>query len=49
MTLCSDMPGYQAPHGGTVPPHMLVIALKPQIVIIKEQSEEVIVLELTCP
>ena len=49
MTLYSDMPGYQAPHGGTVPPHILVTALKPDIVIISEQSEEVIILELTCP
>ena len=43
------MPGTQAPHGGTVPPHVLVTALKPDIVIVNEQSEEVIVLELTCP
>jgi len=26
MTLYSDMPGYQAPHGGTIPPHILVTA-----------------------
>ena len=49
MSLFSDMPGYQAPHGGTVPPHVLVTALKPDIVIISEQTEEVIVFELTCP
>ena len=49
MLLFSDMPGYQAPHGGTVPPHVLVTALKPDIVIISEQTEEVIVFELTCP
>ena len=49
MILYSDMPGYQAPHGGTVPPHVLVTALKPDIVIISEQSDEVIVFELTCP
>ena len=39
------MPGYQAPHGGTVPPNVLVTA----IVIINEQPEEVMVFELTCP
>ena len=49
MTLYSDMPGYQAPHGGTVPPHVLVTALKPDIVIISSLSEEVIIFELTCP
>ena len=49
MILFSDMPGYQAPHGGTVPPHVLVTTLKPDIVIINEQSEEVIIFELTCP
>ena len=49
MTLYSDMPGYQAPHGGTVPPHILVTALKPDIFVLNEQSEEVIVFELTCP
>ena len=49
MTLYSDMPGYQAPHGGTIPPHILVTALKPDIVVVNEQTEEVIVFELTCP
>ena len=43
------MPGYQAPHGGTIPPHVLVTALKPDIVLINERTEEVIVFELTCP
>ena len=49
MSLFSDMPGYQAPHGGTVPPHVLVTALKPDIVIVSSVSQEVIVFELTCP
>ena len=49
MTIFSDMPGYQAPHGGTIPPHILVTALKPGIVIVSSLSQEVIVLELTCP
>ena len=49
MTLFSDMPGFQAPHGGTIPPHILVTALKPDIFIFNEQSQEVIVFELTCP
>ena len=49
MRLYSDMPGYQAPHGGTIPPHILVTALKPDIVIVNEMSQEVVVFELTCP
>ena len=47
--LFSDLPGYQAPHGGTIPPHVLVTALKPDIFIYSETSQEVIVFELTCP
>ena len=49
MVLFSDMPGYQAPHGGTVPPHIHVTALKPDIFLYDETSEVVIVFELTCP
>ena len=49
MVLYSDMPGFQAPHGGTVPPHILVTALKPDIFVFSQVSEEVIVFELTCP
>ena len=43
------MPGYQAPHGGKIPPHILVTALNPDIVIISSLSDEIIVFELTCP
>ena len=43
------MPGYQAPHGGTIPPHVLVTALKPDIFIFSDRTREVIVFELTCP
>ena len=49
LTLYSDMPGYQAPHGGTIPPHILVTPLKPDLFIFNSQSQEVVVLELTCP
>ena len=49
MRLFSDMPGYQAPHGGTVPPHILVTSMKPDIFVFSELSSEVIVFELTCP
>ena len=33
MVLFSDMPGFQASHGGTIPPHILVTSLKPDIFI----------------
>ena len=49
MTLYSDLPGYQAPHGGTIPPHILVTALKPDLFVFSRESQEVVVLELTCP
>ena len=49
MRLFSDLPGYHAPHGGTIPPHILVTALKPDIFIVNQLSQVVIVFELTCP
>ena len=49
MTLHSDLPGYQAPHGGTNPPHILVTALKRDLFVFSRESQEVVVLELTCP
>ena len=49
MVLYSDLPGSQAPHGGAIPPHVLVTALRPDIFIYSESSQEVIVFELTCP
>ena len=39
MSLFSDLPGFQAPHGGTIPPHILTTSFKPDFVIF----------ELTCP
>ena len=47
--LHADLPGHQAPHGGTIPPHILVSALKPDIFLYNELSQEVVVFELTCP
>ena len=49
MTLFSDMAGHQAPHGGTIPPNILVTALRPDIFMLNEVSREVIIFELTCP
>ena len=45
----SDVLGHQAPHGGTIPPYILVTSLRPDIVVIKEDVREIIIFELTCP
>ena len=49
MVFYSDILGHQAPHGGTIPPNILVTRLRPDIVVIKEALKEVVVFELTCP
>ena len=49
MKLFADVPGFQAPHGGTIPPHILATALRPDIVIFSETSLEIVLFELTCP
>ena len=43
------MSGYQAPHGGTIPPHVLVTNLRPDIFVLDESKREAVVFELTCP
>ena len=47
--LYSDMPGFEAPHGGTIPPHILVTNLRPDLFIVSENLKKAIVIELTCP
>ena len=47
--LFSDLAGFQTPHGGTIPPRVLVTALRPDLVILNELSREIIIFELTCP
>ena len=47
--LYSDIPGFEAPHGGTIPPHILVTNLRPDLFIINEAQKKAIVFELTCP
>ena len=49
MHLYSDMAGLFAPSGGTIPPHVLVTQLRPDIFIFNEASREAVVFELTCP
>ena len=41
-TLYSDMPGLQAPHGGTIPPHVLTTSLRPDIFLFNDSSRECI-------
>ena len=48
-SLFSDLEGFHAPHGGVVPPHILVTNLKPDLFIVNETKREVILFELTCP
>ena len=43
------MPGFEAPHGGTIPPHILVTNLKPDLFIVSESLKRAVIFELTCP
>ena len=45
----SDLPGFQASHGGVIPPDILVTNLKPDLFIVHEASRSIVIVELTCP
>ena len=47
--LYSDLPNFQAAHGGTIPPHILTTNLRPDMFIVNETSRIAIIFELTCP
>ena len=47
--LFSDLPGFLAPGGGSIPPHVLVTNQRPDIVLVNGATREIIVFELTCP
>ena len=47
--LFSDLEGYRAPHGGVIPPDVLVTRLRPDLFLVNESAREVVLLELTCP
>ena len=47
--LYSDLPGLEAPHGGTIPPSVLVTNLKPDLFRVSESKRKAVVFELTCP
>ena len=48
-SLFSDLTGFQSPHGGVIPPYILVTPLRPDIFLVNDQSKEVVLFELTCP
>ena len=48
-SLYSDLDGFQAPHGGSIPPSVLVTRFKPDLFLVDESAREVVLLELTCP
>ena len=48
-SLFSDLAGFHAPHGGVIPPHILVTNLKPDLFIVNESTGVVLLFELTCP
>ena len=45
----SDLDGWQAPGGGTIPPALCVTNLKPDIVIMDEHTKTLHIYELTMP
>jgi hypothetical protein len=47
--LFSDLAGHTAGSGSVFPPHIIVTAQKPDLVLINEIAKKVIIFELTCP
>ena len=48
-SLFSDLPGFQAPHGGVIPPDAHVTNLKPDLFLINVATRVIVFFELTCP
>ena len=48
-SLFSDLEGFHAPHGGVIPPHILVTRFKPDLFLVNESTGIVVLFELTCP
>ena len=44
--IIADVPGFQLPDGGTIPPEILVTGMKPDIVLIEEKTNSVELLSL---
>ena len=47
--LYSDLPGFLAPGGGSIPPNIIVTTQKPDLFIVNESAREIVIFELTCP
>ena len=47
--LYSDLPGFLAPGGGSIPPHVIATNLKPDIFIVDDSARIAVLFELTCP
>ena len=47
--LFSDLPGFQAPHRGVIPPDILVTNLKPGLFIVNVLTNVIVFFVLTCP
>ena len=45
--IIADVPGFQLPDGGTIPPEILMTGMKPDIVLIEEKTNSVELFELT--
>ena len=45
----SDLPGWEAPGGGTIPSQLCVTKLKPDVVVVDESNQKVHIFELTVP
>ena len=45
----SDLSGFRAPHGGVIPPDILVTNLKPDLFIVNLLTNVIVFFELTCP
>jgi hypothetical protein len=48
-TVFSDLPGMEAPGGGTIPPALCVTRMKPDIVILDKHMKALHIFELTMP
>ena len=48
-TIYADVPEFNTPAGGTIPPSLTVTSDKPDIVIIDEKTKAVAIFELTVP
>ena len=48
-TVYSDIPGHEAPGGGTIPPQFCVTPLLPDIVLVEKITNRIHIFELSCP